>query len=355
MRQLALGISFFFVIACAPAERPTRSTPPPPAQPVSTAPAPCPSANEPPVVTDVESVAKKIVALFNARDGSAIFGLFNADMGAAVPKAKTEAITLELQAQKGKIISTEREAGDKDPRSGTFTLKTERGAWRMVLALDDKGAVSGLRFTEPDPPPPEVAKSTIALAFPFKGQWRVDWGGPTKDLNQHVQAPAQRRAADLVIAGADGKTHRGDGKKNDDYYAYGREILAAADGVVSTVIDGVAENEIGSTNRYVLPGNVVILKHGDTLYSVYAHLQPGKIRVKTGAKIKRGQVLGFCGNSGNSSEPHLHFQLQDGPRLEKSWGVEAVFQNAKVTRAGKTDSIAEYTFLKGDLLGEPGV
>lgn len=62
---------------------------------------------------------------------------------------------------------------------------------------------------------------------------------------------------------------------------------------------------------------------------------------------------GLCGNSGNSSEPHLHFQLQDGPLFEKSWGVDAVFRDVPVVRDGKPGKIAEYTWLKGDLVGEP--
>ncbi|MBC7061441.1 M23 family metallopeptidase, partial [Salmonella enterica subsp. enterica serovar Enteritidis] len=97
----------------------------------------------------------------------------------------------------------------------------------------------------------------------------------------------------------------------------------------------------------------VILQHADNVYSAYAHLQPGKLRVRTGAKVKKGAVLGLCGNTGNSSEPHLHFQLQDGPRLESSWGIEPVFKDVAIVRDGKPMKVAEYTWLKGDLVGEP--
>lgn len=88
------------------------------------------------------------------------------------------------------------------------------------------------------------------------------------------------------------------------------------------------------------------------MYSVYAHLQPGKIRVKRGQTLKRGAVLGLCGNSGNSSEPHLHFQLQDGPKFDDSFGIEAVFDRVPVARGGASEERAGYTFLKGDRVGK---
>jgi murein DD-endopeptidase MepM/ murein hydrolase activator NlpD len=171
-------------------------------------------------------------------------------------------------------------------------------------------------------------------------------------VNHHVGQKSQRRAADLVVVDAGGRTHRGDGRKNDDYLAYGQEVLTVADGTVITVIDGIPENAPGELNPAFLGGNTVIVKHTDSLYSLYAHLQPGKLKVKVGAKVRQGAVLGVCGNSGNSSEPHLHFQLQDAPLFEKSWGVEAVFKDVPVVRDGKPTKIADYTWLKGDLVGE---
>ncbi|NVL73460.1 M23 family metallopeptidase, partial [Escherichia coli] len=108
----------------------------------------------------------------------------------------------------------------------------------------------------------------------------------------HVTQESQRRAADLVVVGADKKTHRGDGKKNEDYLVFGQEVLAVADGTVVTAIDGVPENAPGVMNPHFATGNLVILQHADNVYSAYAHLQPGKLRVRTGAKVKKGAVLG---------------------------------------------------------------
>jgi murein DD-endopeptidase MepM/ murein hydrolase activator NlpD len=179
----------------------------------------------------------------------------------------------------------------------------------------------------------------------------VHQGGDRKEVNHHLEEPSQRRAADLVITGPDGKTYRTDGKTNADYLDCGQPVLAVADGTVVTAIDGVPENVPGAVDAYMAPGNTVIVQHAPTLFSVYAHLKPGSLKVKPGARVKRGATLGLCGNSGNSSEPHLHFQLQDGPAFEKSWGVEAVFPQVKLMRDGTSSVASGYTFLKGDTIG----
>jgi murein DD-endopeptidase MepM/ murein hydrolase activator NlpD len=194
--------------------------------------------------------------------------------------------------------------------------------------------------------------NAIDIALPVRGRWTVMWGGDTLALNHHVEVPSQRRAADLVIVGDSGRTFRSDGKNAADYYAYGQEVRAVADGTVVTAVDGVPDNTPGLKDTYFVPGNVVIVQHGPTLFSVYSHLQPGSQRVARGARVKRGDTLGLCGNSGNTSEPHLHFQLQDGPRLESAWGVEALFKHVRLVRGGKMSSPEAYRFLKGDVIEE---
>jgi murein DD-endopeptidase MepM/ murein hydrolase activator NlpD len=156
-----------------------------------------------------------------------------------------------------------------------------------------------------------------------------------------------------VVVDDAGVSHRGDGRANRDYLAYRQEVLGVADGRVVTVVDGVPENTPGEMNPLFAPGNLVIIDHGGGVHSAYAHLVPASIRVRVGAAVKRGQVLGACGNSGNSSEPHPHFQLQDGPRFERSWGIEPVFAGVEVTRDGARTRQAEYTWRKGDRVHAP--
>jgi hypothetical protein len=299
---------------------------------------------------DVDRVEAMVLERLNAKDGAGLFALYGDAMRTAVPLDKTEEFVRAGSVEWGSLTDA------TTPRHhATYSIKTDHGAWQLELTIDDHGAIQSM-LLHPRPTAPPVAESAIPLSLPFKGKWTVAWGGNSADVNIHVKEStpgvpwSQRRAADLVVQGWDGKSFRGDGKKNEDYLAYGLPILAVADGQVVTVIDGVPENEPGTLNALSNAGNAVVIRHTDSLYSFYAHLQPGKIKVKVGAKVKRGEVLGLCGNSGNASEPHLHCHLEDGPRFESSWGVLARFSGVKVTRARVTAKDDAYVFLKGDVI-----
>jgi len=128
---------------------------------------------------------------------------------------------------------------------------------------------------------------------------------------------AQRYAVDWVRLHADGRTFRGDPRMNASYRAFGARVFAVADGVVADIVDGIPDNVPDPVARAVpitpatLGGNYVLLELADETFVVYAHLQAGSLQVKKGERVRRGQVLGLVGNTGNSSEPHLHFQVAD--------------------------------------------
>jgi Peptidase family M23 len=121
----------------------------------------------------------------------------------------------------------------------------------------------------------------------------------------------------------DGRVFDGDGARNDQWYGFGADVLAVADGSVAVVFDGMP-NQVPNTPATGLrgprdySGNHVSLQISPGVWAIYAHLQPGSITVKTGDQVKKGQVIGKLGNSGNSSGPHLHFQLSDGPEITTS-------------------------------------
>jgi murein DD-endopeptidase MepM/ murein hydrolase activator NlpD len=126
---------------------------------------------------------------------------------------------------------------------------------------------------------------------------------------------AQRFAIDWAKVGPSGQRFDGDAKNNASYFAYGSDILSVADGVVTSIKDGIPQNVPGPASRAVpitlatVGGNYVIVDIGGGRYAFYAHMQPGTLRVKVGDRVRRGQVLGLLGNSGNSTEPHLHFHI----------------------------------------------
>ena len=169
----------------------------------------------------------------------------------------------------------------------------------------------------------ERAPKTIAP--PLRGGGWLAGNGPSNTsghrrgvipIDGQARIP-QRFAIDWVQLRPDGTTHEGDPKDNHNYRAYGQPVYAVADATVSAVKDGIPENVPGAASRAVpitldtVGGNHVILNLGDGVYAFYAHLQPGSIQVKLGDKVRSGQALALLGNSGNSTEPHLHFHLID--------------------------------------------
>lgn len=180
-------------------------------------------------------------------------------------------------------------------------------------------------------PPAALAPSTkldyrtkTALRLPFEGTWAVVWGGRTLAQNYHAANYEQRFAYDLLVVQGD-TTHAGDGTRNGDYYCYGRPILAPGAGTVVAARNDVAENVPGHMNDHEIVGNHVIIDHGDGEFSFLAHMIPGSITVRAGDRVTAGQVLGKCGNSGHSSEPHLHYHLQTTASLFDGEGLPAQF------------------------------
>lgn len=153
--------------------------------------------------------------------------------------------------------------------------------------------------------------SQVRFRLPLDGPVTVGWGGGTPGQNYHVAYADQRWAYDLLVT-RDGKSFHGDGKKVTDYYCYGLPVLAPADGVVQATFDGDPDMPVGElgggTNA---GGNQVVLQVAPHEFVWICHLQRGSLAVKPGDRVTAGQVLARVGNSGNTSEPHIHIHLQD--------------------------------------------
>jgi hypothetical protein len=146
---------------------------------------------------------------------------------------------------------------------------------------------------------------------------------------------AQRYAVDYEQLDANNRIWSGQNKKDlDNYTIYGQEALAAADGTVVKVVDGLPEQKPGVFPEGIsleeADGNSVILDLGGGSYALYAHFQPGTIRVQEGDRVKRGDVLALVGNSGNSLAPHLHFHVMSGPLSLTSNGLPYEVDSFKV-------------------------
>ncbi len=164
--------------------------------------------------------------------------------------------------------------------------------------------------------------------MPIKEEWFVFWGGTNQFINYHYVYDEQRYAYDLIILN-DGKSYSDSPQNNENYYAFNKEILAPADGVVIKVIDGIEDNVPGEMKPDIPEGNCIIVEHPHQEYSMLAHLKNHSILVQEGDRVKRGQVVGLCGNSGNSTETHLHFQVMDSSDYLKGKSIRIQFEDGQ--------------------------
>lgn len=193
------------------------------------------------------------------------------------------------------LLATRQRVEDRAPRSVDFLLGTPEQNLRYYRT---RLARFGARYV-------------VRLRLPVRGSWVVTQGqgdGPT-----HQGDWAQ--AIDLEVEGAGGSRFRGEGRTPQAYRCWHLPVLACADGVVAKVVDDVPDNAIGEVDLDDNWGNLVLLWHGPGLYSLVAHLSPGTLEVTEGQRVRRGQVLGRCGSSGRSPQPHVHFQLQATPTI----------------------------------------
>lgn len=176
--------------------------------------------------------------------------------------------------------------------------------------------------SDPAPPPqmpapammrPAGPPTQFAYRLPIVGAWRVHRThyGATND---------QAYALDLSIASNRSMRIGGRGG-NTGYPAYGQTIVADGPGVILVAVDGIPDNVPGTVNKYDQHGNYVIIDHENGEFSLMAHFIPGSLKVRAGQRVTAGTPLGQCGNSGMSTEPHIHWQVMDNANPNLARGL----------------------------------
>lgn len=296
-----------------------------------------------------QEVIGSVVEAINRGDYAGVGEDFSQNMQDFLPLAKRRPFFKNLSAKYGRIKKVG-QARFVPPDHAVFVANCEHGKLDITLWLGPEDEVTGLLFLPHETRAPVPERNGTKLSLPFEGRWFVAWGGDTKELNQHHDVPNQRFAFDFLGADAKGRTRKGNSNTNEDFLAFGREILAPADGTVTDVITGVRDNMPGSMNPYSGLGNAVFIQHKEYEVSVLAHLKLGSTRVRVCDRVKKGQVIGLCGNSGNSSEPHLHFHLQNTPIIQDGTGIKCYFQRLNLVDKGDTEPKSDYSPTKGEIL-----
>ena len=174
------------------------------------------------------------------------------------------------------------------------------------------------------------------LILPFRGTWMVSNGGRTVETNNHMKFADGDGPKNQLYAYDFRREHAGNGEKLEDYEVFGENVIAPAEGVVIQIINGAIDVLPGERDRGVGVGNMVIIDHQNGEYSLLCHFKNSSIGVSVGDHVKQGDLLGLCGNTGNTSEPHIHFNLQDGPRMHTANALPAQFERITVDGEVKT-------------------
>lgn len=199
--------------------------------------------------------------------------------------------------------------------------------------------------------PPLWERGPVEVAAPVQGRW-VAINSPGSAVPSHgVKAYGQMYAVDLLQSAPDAPTTIGWGlrpRRPQTFPSFGQPVLAMAPGAVIRVRDG--QRDHGSRHTWPLVlwmmivegfvrelagvssilGNHVVIEHDDGTYAAYAHLRRGSARVRDGERVQAGEQIGEVGNTGNTSEPHLHVQLMDRARPTAAAGVPMTWRDAQV-------------------------
>ncbi|WP_228991737.1 M23 family metallopeptidase [Streptomyces sp. DH8] len=235
----------------------------------------------------------------------------------------------------------------------------------VVLALMAATTTLQARAARPRGAP----RPPVEVAPPVTGRWTALNSPADKAPSHGTHAYGQTYAIDIV---AEPETAEGEGparpafhrlwplvRRNRAFPAFDAPLLAVADATVVRASDGQRDHLsrtslpalaylmfLEGTVRSILGahrilGNHVVLDLGGGVYAVYAHARRGSLRVKTGDRVRAGQEIGRVGNSGNTTEPHLHFHLMDGPDPDDARGAPFTWRGVGVPANGETFTVGE--------------
>ena len=181
----------------------------------------------------------------------------------------------------------------------------------------------------PESLPYPAESDCVILDLPVHGTWLAGQAGATTITNGHS---TNRYAVDILKLGQDGRLFRGNEEAVTDYYSYDEPIFAPVEGKVTQIVDSLQSDLIGSMDEKHPGGNIVIIDIGNGKYVYFGHLKKGSIAVEEGQFVKPGTLLGYIGNSGYSTHPHLHMHVQNRPTSDPDGRKTYPFRFKKMQR-----------------------
>lgn len=247
-----------------------------------------------------------------------------------------------FRSPQAELVVAEEEIGGGDPVRGVRRMEramdllhvADPARWNLLgetaatadpdLAQRAFARAEALRWPDASP------RNEVRLTPPFAGRWLVTQGN--RGPYSHGRLP-DRFAWDFQMVDARGEASREGSQRMTAFFGFGAPVLATADGVVEIAEDGRPDNLRGVRNLAEPGGNLVVLRHAAGELSRYCHLQCGSVTVKPGQSVRRGDVIGRCGVSGNAAEPHLHYVLRVGPTSQDT-SIPARFDGLRILRDG---------------------
>jgi murein DD-endopeptidase MepM/ murein hydrolase activator NlpD len=312
-----------------------------------------------PVMSDkAKQRAHELYEYFARGQSGQLYAAFSPDMKKQSPESKIVTISKQITTavgSPGDVLSESYLPSLATPvtlysRTTLYSKPTTEGpkkgelrkvAVMVIIGVDEKGQLSDFQVQ----PVPPVARDEFSdyqditkLRLPFNGDWIVLQGGRNLFDNANVGSEDNRYGVSFIFV-KDGMTYENDGRKNTDYYCYGQPVLSPAAGTIVQESVFAQDHPPGRPADIANRGNYVVIAHGNTEYSLIPYLKAGSVKVKLGQRVKQGDIVGECGNSGSSPFPHVEYRLQNskGFPLPKSMPAQFVGYTAD----GKAVTIGE--------------
>jgi hypothetical protein len=192
------------------------------------------------------------------------------------------------------------------------------------------GVIAFLLFPNiPKSMPYPAEAECVLLDVPVRGTWLAGHAGASDITNAHW---TNRYALDILKLGEDGRFYTEDEDSVTGFYSYGETVYAPADGRVTEVVDGLESDIMGSNDTENPGGNHVVIDIGEGKHLYFAHFRKGSVEVEEGQFVTAGTPVGRVGNSGNSTVPHLHMQVQNKPTAEREGRITYPFRFREMRR-----------------------